>query len=154
MGDGARCAARVRPAMLAAIMDKTEVLAGLAIFAKLHPRSIQAVSALAVEVSEPAGTVLMREGEPADSFYVIVQGTVHIERGGRLLRSLSRGSFLGEVGLVDGGDRSATAICATDCRFIRLGSHEFQRVMDTFPDVHARVSAAVARRPRGEGGPS
>ena len=131
-------------------MDKTDVLAGLAIFANLHPRSIQAISALAVEVSEPAGTVLMREGEPADSFYVIVTGTVRIERGGQLLRSLSRGAFLGEVGLVDGGERSATATCTTDSKFIRFGAHEFGRVIETFPDVRARVTAAVARRPRGE----
>jgi CRP-like cAMP-binding protein len=132
-------------------MDKTDVLAALPIFANLHPRSLQAIAALAVEASAPAETVLMREGEPADSFYVIVSGTVHIERAGRFVRSMTSGGFLGEIGLVEGAERSATAVCSTDCDFIELGSHEFRRVMDTFPDVRNRINAAVARRPHGEG---
>jgi CRP-like cAMP-binding protein len=135
--------------MLAGV-DKTDVIAGLVIFANLPTRSIQAVAALAVEDSAPAGTVLMREGEPSDSFYVIVRGTVHIESDGQFVRSMSRGSFLGEIGLLKGAERSATARCETDCRFIRLDSHEFSRVIETFPDVRARVEAAVARRPHGE----
>jgi CRP-like cAMP-binding protein len=136
--------------MLGATMDKTGVLAGLPIFANLHPRSLQAVAALAVEESAPAGTVLMREGEPADAFYVIVAGTVHIERGGRFVRSMSSGGFIGEIGLLEGSERSATATCATDCEFIRLDSHEFDRVVETFPDVRARITAAAERRPHGE----
>jgi CRP-like cAMP-binding protein len=128
-------------------MDRTDVLAGLPIFAGLHPRSLQAVGALAVETSAPAGTELMREGEPADSFYVIVSGTVHVERGGRFVRSMSNGAFLGEIGLVEDAERSATATCATDCQLIRFGGHEFGRVVETFPDVRARITAAVARRP-------
>ena len=131
-------------------MDKTDVIAGLVIFANLPARSIQAVAALAVEDSAPAGTVLMREGEPSDSFYVIVTGTVHIERDGRFVRSMRRGSFLGEIGLLKGTERSATARCETDCKFIRLDGHEFGRVVETFPDVRARVEAALASRPHGE----
>ena len=128
-------------------MDKIDILAGLPIFANLHPRSLQAVNALAVASSAPAGTVLMREGEPADSFYVIVSGTVRIERGGRFVRSITDGGFLGEIGLLEDAERSATAVCTTDCAFIELGGHEFRRVVDTFPDVRSRVEAAAARRP-------
>lgn len=130
-------------------MDKIDTLATLPIFANLHPRSLQAVAALAVETSSPAGTVLMREGEPAESFHVIVSGTVHIERGGRFVRSMSSGGFLGEIALLEDAERSATATCTTDCTFISLGGHEFRRVMETFPDVRVRVEATVARRPHG-----
>lgn len=91
----------------------------------------------------------MREGEPAESFYLIVSGTIHIERDGRFVRSMSDGGFLGEIGLLEGTERSATATCRTDCALIEFGSHEFRRVVETFPDVRARVESAVARRPRG-----
>jgi CRP-like cAMP-binding protein len=127
--------------------QKTDILARLPIFAKLEPRSMDAVAALARVLAVPAGTVLLREGAPADSFYVIASGTVHIERQGRFVRSMSDGGFLGEIALVETGDRTATATCATDCELVELGSHEFERVMATFPDVRARVEAAVARRP-------
>lgn len=128
---------------------KTRLLADLPIFSRLDPRSLEAVATLARLVSSPAGTVLMREGETAESFYVIVSGTVHVERAGRFLRSMTDGGFLGEIALIEAGERSATATCATDCEFLELGSYEFGRVMANFPDVRARVEAAMARRPHG-----
>jgi trk system potassium uptake protein TrkA len=130
--------------------EKTDILTRLPIFARLEPRSMEAVAALAQVVSMPAGTVLLREGEAAESFYVIASGTVRIERQGRFVRSMSDGGFLGEIALVETGDRTATATCATDCELVKLGTHEFGRVMATFPDVRARVEAAVARRPHAE----
>jgi len=137
--------------MLAGSMDqKTAIVAGVPIFAKLEPRSLEAVATLAKVVAVPAETVLLREGEPAESFYVIVDGTVRVERLGRFVRSMSTGGFLGEVALVEGTDRTATATCATDCEILEFGSFEFGRVMATFPDVRARVQAAVARRPHAE----
>ena len=81
---------------------KTTILAGLPIFAGLEPRSMEAVATLARIVSLPADTVLLREGETAESFYIIVSGTVHIERAGRFIRSMSAGGFLGEIALVEG----------------------------------------------------
>ena len=125
----------------------TEILAGLPIFATLEPRSLQAVALLAKVIHVNAETVLMREGDAAESFFVIVTGTVHVTHDGRLVRSMTDGGFLGEVGLLGTGERTATATCATDCELIELGSFEFGRVLATFPDVRARVEAAVARRP-------
>ena len=129
---------------------KTGIVAGLPIFARLEPRSLEAVATLARVVNAPAGTVLLQEGEPGDSFYVISSGTVHVERDGRFVRSMSSGGFLGEVALMEGTERTATATCATDCELLEFGGFEFGRVMATFPDVRARVEAAVARRPHAD----
>ena len=137
--------------MLAGTMDqKTPIVAALPIFAKLEPRSLEAVASLAKVVQVPAGTVLLREGEAGESFYVIVRGTVRVERAGRFVRSMSDGGFLGEVALIEGSERTATATCATDCELLEFGSFEFGRVLAAFPDVRARVEAAVARRPHPE----
>jgi len=136
--------------MLARMDDKTALVASVPIFASLEPRSLEAVATQAKVRTVPADTVLVREGEPAESFYVIVSGTVHVERQGRFVRSMSAGGFLGEVGLIEGIERTATAICATECELLEFGSFEFGRVMATFPDVRARVEAAAARRPHAE----
>ena len=134
--------------MLAGTMDqKTDIVAGLPIFAKLERRSQEAVATQARVVAMREGTVLLREGEPAESFYVILSGTVHVERHGAFVRSMSSGGFLGEVALIEGSERTATATCATDCELLEFGSFEFGRVLAAFPDVRARVEAAVARRP-------
>ena len=63
---------------------------------------------------------------------------------------MSDGGFIGEVALIEGGERTATATCATPCELLEFGSFEFGRVMATFPDVRARVEAAAARRPHSE----
>jgi CRP-like cAMP-binding protein len=127
--------------------EKTATIAALPIFGGLDSRSLDAVAALARIVTVPAGTVLLREGEPADSFYVIASGTVHVERDGQFVVSMSAGGFLGEVALLEDSERTASVTCATDCELVRFGRHEFGRVIATFPDVRARVEAAVARRP-------
>lgn len=133
--------------MLVGMVEKTAIVASLPIFASLEPRSLEAVATLARVIEAPADTVLLHEGEPAESFYVIVSGTVHVERHGKFVRSMSAGGFLGEVALVEGSERTATATCATACELLEFGSFEFGRIMATFPDVRARVEAAVARRP-------
>ncbi len=127
--------------------EKTAILAGLPIFAKLDARSLEAIASLARIVSMPAGTVLIDEDEPAHSFYVIMTGTVRVERNGRFVRSMSNGGFLGEIALVEDTTHTASVTCTTDCQVVQLGRHEFGRVMARFPDVRTRVDAAVARRP-------
>jgi CRP-like cAMP-binding protein len=127
--------------------EKTAILARLLIFARLDARSLEAIATLARIVSMPAGTVLMHEDEATDSFYVIVTGTVHVERNGEFVRSMSDGGFVGEIALVEETTHTATVTCATACEFVQLGRYEFGRVMTRFPDVGTRVDAAVARRP-------
>jgi len=129
----------------------TQVLSALPVFTGLDERSLQAIAILAHELSAAAGAVLIREGDPATSFYVIVKGTVHVDRDGRLVRSLSEGGFVGEIGMVEGSSRTATVTCATDCEFLEFGSFELGRVLETFPTVRARVDAALTRRPHRDG---
>jgi CRP-like cAMP-binding protein len=136
--------------MLGSMDEKTAVVAAIPMFAKLEQRSLEAVATLAKVVTVPAETVLLREGEPAESFYVIVHGTVQIERLGTFVRSIMDGGFIGEVALLEGSERTATAICTTACELLEFGSFEFGRVMAAFPDVRARVEGAAARRPHSE----
>jgi CRP-like cAMP-binding protein len=90
----------------------------------------------------------MREGDPAGSFFVIARGTVRVERGGAFVRSIVDGGFVGEIAALEQGPRTATVTCATDCELLEFGGWEFGRVLDTFPDVRARIEAALGRRSR------
>jgi CRP/FNR family cyclic AMP-dependent transcriptional regulator len=128
--------------------DRAELLRDVPLFSGLDERSLQAVAMLARETAAKAGDVLMLEGEPGDSFYVIVEGTIRIEHGDRTVRSMTAGGFLGEIALVDRRARTATATCVTDCRLLELRAHEFDRLLDTMPEVHRRIRAAIERRAR------
>jgi CRP/FNR family transcriptional regulator, cyclic AMP receptor protein len=129
--------------------DKLEVLRTVPLFADLEERSLQAVAVFAREVTFKAGEVFMLEGEIGDGFYVIVDGTVRIDRGERMIRSLTAGGFLGEIALLEKRPRTATATAVSDVTALELKHHEFERLLDTMPAVHRRVRAAVDRRERG-----
>jgi CRP/FNR family cyclic AMP-dependent transcriptional regulator len=128
--------------------DKVAVLREVPLFADLDDRAVQAVAILAHEEAFKAGDIVMLEGEPGDAFYVIVDGTVRIERGDRPIRSLTAGGYLGEIALYDRRPRTATATCVTDVRTLTIRAHEFDRLMETLPAVDRRIRAAVDRRLR------
>jgi CRP/FNR family transcriptional regulator, cyclic AMP receptor protein len=131
------------------MVDKVEVLRGVPLFADLDERDLQAVAVLAREQTRKAGEVLMLEGEPGDEFFVIVDGTIRIERGGRAIRSMTAGGFLGEIALFERRPRTATATAISDVTLLVLHQHEFDRLLDTLPAVSRRVRAAMDRRERG-----
>ena len=130
------------------VEDKLGILRGVPLFADLDERGLQAVSILAREVTLKSGDVLMVEGEDGDAFFVIVDGTIRIERGDRTIRSMTAGGFLGEIALVEGRPRTATATCVTDARLLEIRRHEFDRLLETLPGVHAKIRAAIDRRSR------
>ena len=121
--------------MLTLVDDKLAILRGVPLFADLDERSLQAVAVLARAATFKAGDALMLEGEAGDAFYVIVEGTVRIERGGRTIRSMTAGGFLGEIALVDQRPRTATATCVSDVRLLEIRAHEFERLMAALPAV-------------------
>jgi CRP-like cAMP-binding protein len=136
--------------MLAAMDEKLELLRSVPLFGDLDQRSLEAIGVLAHELQLPADHVLMREGEPGTTFYVIADGTVRVERAGAAVRSMTAGGFLGEIALLEHGPRTATATCVTDCRLLAIEHREFDRLMLAFPHLHRRIEAAVTRR-RGAG---
>jgi len=131
---------------------KLELLKAVPLFADLDERSLDAVGVLAREIEVPADHVLMLEGEPGDAFYVIAEGTIRVERAGGVARSMTAGGFLGEIALLEGGPRTATATCVTACRLLVIHRHEFERLMSALPHIERRIRAASLRRPHGHGG--
>jgi CRP-like cAMP-binding protein len=131
---------------------KLDLLKAVPLFADLDERSLDAVGVLAREVEVPAGHSLMLEGEPGDTFYVIVDGTIRVERAGGVTRSMTAGGFLGEIALLEGGSRTATATCVTDSRLLVIHRHEFDRLMAALPHIEHRIRTASARRPHAQGG--
>ena len=59
------------------------------------------------------GDVIVREGDWADAFYVLVSGHLQATVGGRVVRELTEGDGFGEIALLQGGTRTATITVAT-----------------------------------------
>jgi CRP/FNR family cyclic AMP-dependent transcriptional regulator len=128
--------------------QKLQLLRAVPLFANCSKSSLGQIARLVDEVSLPAGRVLMREGRLGDEFFVIVEGKVRIERGGRRVEVEGPGDFLGEIALVDHRPRTATAICDTPCRLLVLGHREFHTLMAQSPAISSAVLKALAERLR------
>ncbi len=135
--------------------QKLELLSKVPLLAALDRHGLEEVGRLADEVDLPAGRAVARQGSSADEFFVIVEGSVRIERDGEHLRDLGPGEFFGELALLGKVPRTATATCTTACRLLVIGHREFHTLLSDFPTIQGAVLEAVARRiARLEGGPT
>lgn len=96
---------------------------------------------------------LFRQGDPADSLYVILSGEVCIfsqdQAGNEVeLSRLPRGNFFGELALVDGGTRSATVRIAADSELFVLSRANFIQLLSKSPQLISEVLAGISDKIR------
>lgn len=98
------------------------------------------------------GNVITRQGDQKSHWlYVIINGEaeVHLESpegGRRLVSSLGKGSFFGEMGLMTGAPRSATVVAKTDVECYRLDKEMFEEVLRARPVIAEEISQLLAAR--------
>jgi CRP-like cAMP-binding protein len=127
---------------------KTEVLREIPLFRGMSDRSIEIIADIVRETSFPAGASLVREGEPGESFMIIREGTAIVDQGGRTLRELGSGDFLGEIALIDGGSRTATVTAAQPITALVIDRAGFSRLMNEFPVIRLDMVSALTQRLR------
>jgi CRP/FNR family cyclic AMP-dependent transcriptional regulator len=113
--------------------DQTAVLAGL----------------LSLE-SFPAKQVLAREGTTDNHLYVVVDGTLGVVKhlgtpDETLIATLQGGDFAHELGFLDGAERYATLVAATDARVLVLEREKLESLIDTQPRILYAVMCAIVR---------
>jgi CRP/FNR family transcriptional regulator, cyclic AMP receptor protein len=118
------------------------------LFAGVSAPDIEELGAIADDVEVRAGTVLTHEGYREGFFFIVVSGTVRIERGGRTITTIGPGDFFGEIALLDGGPRTATATAETACRLLSMTYQMFHELLDASPSIRAAILEAVGRRLR------
>jgi Cyclic nucleotide-binding domain len=75
----------------------------------------------------PAGTVLVRQGEPGTDIYLVLDGVVRVERDGEWLAEYGPGALLGERALLEGGTRTSTLVAVTPCRMASVDASQLDR---------------------------
>ena len=124
--------------------EKLELLKRTPLLAGLGRKDLEEVGRLADEVDLKADHVLMREGDLGREFFVIVEGQVRIDKGGRAIRTMGPGEFVGDIALVTERPRTATATTETPCRLLVLGHREFHQLMDQYPSIRLSILESMA----------
>ena len=128
--------------------QKLELLERVPLFAGIPREQLDEIGRIVDEVEVPAGTALTHEGRHEGYFFVVVAGTVRIERGGRTINTIGPGDFLGEIALLDGGPRTATATTESPCSLLSMTHKRFHELLESSPPVRTAVLEAVGLRLR------
>jgi signal transduction histidine kinase len=119
-------------------MSADTALKQVPLFQHLDDYALQHLARRAGRLSLASGTIVLREGDPSDSLYVILTGRVRVYRpaaGAQVieLAELGAGSIFGELALLDRGPRSATVATLTACTLLVIDQRLFATVLQQAP---------------------
>lgn len=137
--------------MLRAMSDpKIDALKKVSLFARCSDPELRFVASEADEVDIAAGRTLIRQGEPGDTFYVLLDGEAEVVIDGKHVRTIRAGDYFGEISMLDGGPATATVSTKTPVRAMVMSHSQFRDAIKGNDELLIQVLAAVAGRLRAD----
>lgn len=129
------------------------ILSQVEIFAGLTEEELEALSASSVHRQYPKNTVIINEGDHADSLYVIDSGRVKVycsDKNGKefIMNTMETGDYFGELALLDDDRRSASVRTMDKSAFRIIYKEDFQRVIQDHPNMARVLMRNLTRRVR------
>jgi len=134
-------------------MGMVEMLKKVPLFSELDAQELAAVAALASSIEIPKKNTVVQEFEPGDSMYVILDGEVKVSTfslDGRevVLALLGKGSFFGEMSLLDEEPRSANVTTMKDSTFANIRRRDLVPLLLEQPAITLKLLREIASRLR------
>lgn len=121
-------------------------LSHLKLFAGVPKHDVERAARWFDGVEVPEGYHLLDQGRFPHEFFVVVEGTVRVEREGETLAELGPGDFFGEIALTGPERRTATVVSSSPVRLAVMAVREFDTMRAELPAVAAVIDAAAAER--------
>ncbi len=123
------------------------------LFAACRADELADMLALASQQSMKKGGTLLRQGDPGDALIILLTGQARVmmvAANGReiTLDYADAGSVLGEIAVLDGGERTASVLAISDCTYLRLSRAAFEAFVERQPGMAWRLMRELARRLR------
>jgi CRP/FNR family cyclic AMP-dependent transcriptional regulator len=130
-----------------------ELLRRVSLFSELSAEELEQVARVAVPRSYAAGSIILREGDPGDTCYIMRSGVARVVRqhaDGRAitLTNLGPGEIFGELAMFDGEVRSATVEAVDDVRAVAILAGDLKRLLAVHPEIAVKLLGALAERLR------
>jgi CRP-like cAMP-binding protein len=126
---------------------KSELVAslkGFGSFANLETSDLEALVEAGGEFHLPAGWPLVQEGIPADACYFILDGHALVFYQRQQVATLGPGDVVGEMALLEGGQRKATVTSSTRISGVRIDNEKLRQIMATHPRITAAFQAVYS----------
>ena len=119
------------------------------ILALLDEEGLRRVAALAEHQVRPKDDLIIRQGDPGDGFYFLVEGQVRVtleEKGGAEVARINAGGFFGEMALLNDQPRSATVWTVGPTTLLWFRKDEFLPLLDEYPVIREILSGVALQR--------
>jgi CRP-like cAMP-binding protein len=149
-----RLAARPRDASEESQMQRLLSLRQVSLFSHMSLERLHAVERILRDAEYVSGEVIMRESEPGDDLFLLVEGHVDVLRGAGTpgevqLNRLGPGAYFGEMAVLDGSPRSATVVAAGPVRALVLEGERLRELVHEMPELAFDLLRVLASRLRG-----
>jgi CRP-like cAMP-binding protein len=133
------------------IKEEVEHLLNVDLFAGIERERLRLLALTSIEpVSYEAGDLLFRQGDVADSAYIVVEGRVELlidtPRGKTVAATIGSNGIVGETSLLCASRRRATARAAGPVRTLRIAKDAFEHLLSECPDVALKLLRTMARQ--------
>ena len=113
------------------------------VFRDLPAPALEGVARALQRVDHRPGSVIIAQGGEGDRYHAIADGIVEIQRDGQRVRELGRGAGMGEIALLHGGVRTASAVAVTPVTVYSLDRDSFLTAVNGHTPT-SRAASAVA----------
>ena len=123
-------------------------LKAVPLFSHCSKRELEFLASRVDELSLPAGKTLLVQGQPTDTFYILLSGEVDVSVDGRPVKRLKAGDFFGEIGMLDRGLATASVTTTKPSEMLALSHAQFRDAIKGNDALVLQVMAAMAQRLR------
>jgi MFS family permease len=143
---------RASTARMKQLAGRVDILRRLRIFEGAPQQTLESIASVMAEESVEAGTYVVREGEAADDFFVVLQGELDVTAVGevgtepRTVNSLRRGDHFGEIGLLEGIPRTASVRAISPAKVYRIPGRDFVEAINSNPAMATTIFDGIVGR--------
>ena len=144
---------RTSAAVAARLRPRVELLSRLDLLAGADHNTLERLAAAGEEVTLPAGSVVIREGDEPDALWILERGELSVSAVGdggepRELPPVTAPGYVGELGLLHGIPRTATVRTRAESTLLRIDGQEFLSALQTSRPSASILSVAGTRMAR------
>ncbi|HEY7117269.1 MAG TPA: cyclic nucleotide-binding domain-containing protein [Tepidisphaeraceae bacterium] len=131
---------------------RVSALRGVELFAPLTDEERRQLAARLRMAPFVRGETIMRQGSRGDWLYILARGEAEVRvasddgRSSRNVATLKSGDFFGEMGLMTGGERSATVVATADVSCYRLDKNDLEEILVRRAGIAGEMATILARR--------
>ena len=130
------------------ILEKTMLLKTVDLFQDIPSELLSQISQISKAKDYESGEVIFNEGDYGDSMFIVIEGEVSIQKNGKSIALLDKGSSLGEMALLDNETRSADATAKVDSVLLKINQDVFYELMEGNSDIMKQIIRLLTSRIR------